>query len=102
MPSCHQLSMTSSLAGNVFEQQMQLSQQMGDLTALGELLFGPDETAAAAESRGLGMMTAHPGIFSHNASQWAPCVPFCPPGVFSHESYLDGTSPVFTSHEHGF
>lgn len=96
----------------MFDQTMQVTQQMDDLAALGELLFGPDETAAAAaaESRGHGLFAssyAGGGVFSPIAPPWSPsCVPFCPPGVFSHEfsSFAAGGPPpsTFSSHELAF
>ena len=76
IPGCHQLT-ASAAAGvaaaaaaagrtvcgsNMFDQGVQVNQQMDDLAALGDLLFGPDETAAAAaaEAKGGGFLAIYP------------------------------------------
>ena len=73
--------------GNVFDPHMNVNQQMDDLSALGDLLFGPDDTAATAELRG---PSAPSGVFSPHASQWAPCVSFNQPEIFAHDAALFG------------
>lgn len=76
--------------GNVFEQNTSVNQQMDDLAALGDLLFGPDDIAATADLKATG---AHAGVFSPNASQWAPCTPFSVPEIFPQDQSLFGVSP---------
>ncbi|CAM9288929.1 unnamed protein product [Scytosiphon promiscuus] len=85
------------------------NQQIDDLSVLGDLLFGPDEAAAAAAAAGAraqSLLSAqiHPGVFSHSASsQWGsqgPCVPLCPEGVFSQDAFLISASPF--SYDNGF
>lgn len=73
--------------GNVFEQNTSVNQQMDDLAALGDLLFGPDDIAATADLKATG---AHAGVFSPNASQWAPCTPFSAPEIFPQDQSLFG------------
>lgn len=122
MPGCHQLPVSaasgvaaaaSATAGrpvcgsNMFDQGVQVNQQMDDLAALGDLLFGPDETAAAAaaEAKGGGFLAVYPEIFAPSPSsshQLSHSVPFCPPGVFSHDQSLLGAPSSFASHDHGF
>ena len=94
------------VCGSMFDQGLQVNQQMDDLAALGDLLFGPDETAAAAaaEAKGNGFLAAYPDMFAPTTSQqWnSPYVPFCPPGVFSHDQSLLGAPSSFASHDPAF
>lgn len=80
--------------GNVFEQNTSVNQQMDDLAALGDLLFGPDDIAATADLKATG---AHTGIFSPNASQWAPCAPFSAPEIFPQDQSLFGVASTSSS-----
>lgn len=91
--------------GGMFESSAKFSQKNDDLATLGDLLFGPDETAAAAEAeaRGNGLVASHPGLFSQNIMQWTPGGPFCPTEVFLHDqSLMLGAHSPFSSNEHVF
>lgn len=102
---CHPLSVTVASAGrsgcNIFEESLPVNQHMDDIASLGELLFGPDETAAAAEAQDQGLTVTQPGSLLHDPSQWASYVPFCPPGVFSHDHMLVDAPSVSSCHEQG-
>lgn len=76
---------------------------MDDLSVIGDLLFGPDETAAAvaaagARAQSLLAVRRTPSVFSYSAGAQGPCVPLCPRGVFSQE--LSPSS--ISSYDQGF
>lgn len=109
-PSESDASLVSELSAPIFSLGPQGSQQIDDLSILGDLLFGPNEAAAAAAAAGTraqSLLAAHlnPSVFSYSpGAQWGaqgPCVPLCPQGVFSQESSLLSPSP-FSSYEQGF
>ncbi|CAM9642952.1 unnamed protein product [Pylaiella littoralis] len=117
-------SVDDSFGGNVYSgsggglELQQVGPRSDDLAILGNLLFGPEEAAAAAAGTiSQNLRKAHslnPVAFSAspNESSLSPlpwgttslaCVPLCPPGVFSEDTAFYGEDSISSSSfEHGF